>query len=118
MPSRFDAALRLDITLEMARKHGIPAQISQADLDELDRNPPPWLTQSRANRTGKRAVWTTLTCALCDYTEHERPKKWWPEFTSLICDAHEILDFPAPAAGTERSFTYGVGSRFTGLTDS
>jgi hypothetical protein len=119
MPSRYDAALRLDISLEMARKHDIPAQISQADLDELDEHPPAWLAQSRANRTGKKAVWATLDCALCGYTEHERPKKWWPNFTFLVCDDHDVAELPEPAHdAAAREYIYGVGTRFTGVVDS
>ncbi|UOQ61779.1 hypothetical protein MUN76_07445 [Leucobacter rhizosphaerae] len=119
MPSRYDAALHLDIPLEMARRHGIPAQISQAELDEIDAHPPAWLAQSRANRTGKRPVWATLACALCDTVERERPKKWWPEFTFLFCDDHEASQLPSPAdPAARRTFVYGIGSRFTGVVDS
>ncbi|MGO3147166.1 MAG: hypothetical protein ACTIJ6_05750 [Leucobacter sp.] len=119
MPSRFDAALQLDITIEMARKHGIPSQISLAELTELDTNPPAWLAQSRANRTGKKAVWATLECAFCGYTERERPKKWWPQFTFLFCEDHTIAELQKPAdAALAREFVYGVGSRFTGVVDS
>jgi hypothetical protein len=56
MISRREAALRLDIPLEMARKHGLATRISEAELSELDRNPPAWLAQSRANRRGVRAI--------------------------------------------------------------
>ena len=119
MPTRYDAALQLDITLEMARRHGIPAQIGQAALDEIDANPPAWLVQSRANRTGKRPVWATLQCVLCATVEHERPKKWWPEFTFLFCDEHDASDLPASAdPATSRAFVYGIGSRFTGVVDA
>lgn len=118
MPTRFDAALRLDIPIEMAKRHGIPSQISQAELDELDATPPPWLAQSRANRTGKKPVWATLSCVLCGLEERLRPKKWWPEFTVLACDDHLPNELPPAAPGTERSFTYGVGSRFFGAVDT
>jgi hypothetical protein len=119
MPSRYDAALQLDIPLEMAKRHGIAAEISQADIDDLDANPPAWLAQSRANRTGKRPVWATLECAQCGYTERERPKKWWPQFTFLFCDDHEFSEIPAPDDSSfTREFIYGVGSRFTGVVDS
>lgn len=123
MPSRYDAALRLDITLEMARRHGIPTQISQAELDELDANPPAWLAQSRANRTGKKAVWVALECAICGFSEQARPKKWWPEFTLLYCADHDEdgrteTELPSPAnPAASREYVYGVGSRFVGVVD-
>ncbi|MBP1326486.1 hypothetical protein JOF28_001718 [Leucobacter exalbidus] len=119
MPSQYDAALQLDIPLEMARRHGIPSNISQADLNEIDQNPPAWLAQSRANRTGKKKVWATLQCAICSYSEQARPKKWWPEFTLLACYDHEAHELPKPfSAATTRTFVYGVGSRFTGVIDA
>lgn len=119
MPSLYDAAIKLDITLEMARHHGLPAQISQADLDEIDQNPPPWLAQSRSNRTKKKPVWVTLECAVCGYSEQARPKKWWPEFTLLFCFDHEASELPKPATPElTREFIYGVGSRFTGVVDA
>ncbi|MBL3699565.1 hypothetical protein [Leucobacter luti] len=118
MPSRHEAAITLGIPVEMAKRHGIPAQISHSELAELDASPPPWLAQSRANRTGTRPVWATLTCAVCGAEEHARPKKWWPEFTLLACDTHEPAELPAPAAGTERSFVYGVGSQYFGAVDA
>ena len=119
MPSRYDAALQLDITLEMAKRHGIPAQISEAELDEIDQNPPAWLAQSRANRTGKKAVWVKLECVVCGYSEQARPKKWWPSFTMLFCFDHEVSAVPKPASETvSREFVYGVGSRFTGVVDA
>lgn len=117
MPTRHDAAIFLDIPLEMARRHGIPAQISREELDELSANPPAWLAQSRANRTGKKAVWATLECVVCGQSEQTRPKKWWPAFTAIVCDDHEPAELPAVAAGRERTFTYGVGSAFMGIVD-
>lgn len=118
MPTRFEASIRLDIPIEMAKRHGIPSQISRAELDELDANPPAWLLQSRANRTGKKPVWATLTCALCGLEEQSRPKKWWPDFTMLACDDHDASELPAAAPGAERAFTYGVGTRFFGVVDT
>ena len=50
----------LGYALEMANRHGIPNRMSDAEFAELDSNPPPWLAQSRANRTGKRPVWVAL----------------------------------------------------------
>lgn len=118
MPTRFEASIRLDIPLEMAKRHGIPSQISNAELEQIEENPPAWLLQSRANRTGKKPVWATLVCALCGVEERCRPKKWWPEFTYLACDAHDAHDLPRPAAGDSRSFVYGVGSRFLAAVDT
>lgn len=119
MPTRYDAALRLDIPLEMARRHGIPMKISEAELDELDANPPQWLAQSRANRTGKKAVWVELKCVLCSFSEQARPKKWWPEFTMIYCDNHDEAGLPAPAnPAAARTFVYGVGTRFNGVVDA
>lgn len=119
MPSLYDAALQLDISLEMAKRHGLPAHLSQAELDDIDQNPPAWLAQSRANRTGKKPVWVTLECAVCGFSEQARPKKWWPKFTLLACFDHDTSELPAPAhAELAREFTYGVGSRFTGIVDA
>lgn len=119
MPSRQDAAIQLNINLEMAKRHGIPSHISQAALDEIDQNPPAWLAQSRANRSGKKAVWVTLECVVCGFSEQVRPKKWWPDFTFLFCFDHETSELPKPVSeATTRTFTYGVGSRFTGVVDA
>ena len=46
-------------------------------MARLDANPPAWLAQSRANRTGKKPVWVELTCDVCGSSEMARPKKWW-----------------------------------------
>lgn len=116
--SRRDAAVRLDIPLEMAHRNGILARLSEAELEELDRNPPPWLAQSRANRTGKRPVWVHLTCEVCGATEAARPKKWWPEFTHVMCAHHFADELPSPASGLDRHEFDGVGSHFIGVVDS
>lgn len=118
MPTRYEAAIRLDIPIDMAKRHGLPSQLTEAELEELDTNPPAWLAQSRANRTGKRAVWATLTCAICGFEERARPKKWWPKFTLLSCDEHEASELSAPEPGLARTYCYGVGSRFFGVTDT
>ncbi len=68
MITRREAALRLDIPLEMAQRHGIPSRLSEAELTELDEHPPAWLVQSRANRTGKKPVWVQLVCTVCGFT--------------------------------------------------
>lgn len=118
MITRRDAAVRLDIPLEMAQRNGIPPKISEVELDQIDKNPPAWLAQSRANRTGKRAVWVHLTCEVCSATEATRPKKWWPEFTYVMCDYHFADELPLPASGLDRHEFDSVGSRFIGVLDS
>ena len=115
--TRRDAAIALDIPMEMAKRHNIPARLSEAQFAELNANPPAWLIQSRANRQGKRPVWVQLTCAVCGFSEAERPKKWWPAFTYLTCDVHSADDLPAPAPGLYRSEVDGIGSRFVGIVD-
>lgn len=115
--SRRDAALALDISMEMAQRHGIPSRLSQAELTELQDNPPPWLVQSRANRTGKRPVWVHLSCVVCGYTEAARPKKWWPEFTYVFCGHHRNSEVPGILPGEVRSEYEGIGSRFVGIVD-
>jgi len=116
--TRYEVAVRLDIPLEMASKHGIPARMTEKDFDLLDADPPPWLAQSRANRTGKRPVWMQLTCDICGYTEAVRPKKWWPAFTYISCAQHSPADLPAPAGALARTEIDGIGSRFVGVVDA
>ena len=118
MPTRFEASIRLDIPLEMAKRHGIPSQISNTELEKIEADPPAWLLQSRANRTGKKPVWATLACVVCGAEEKARPKKWWPEFTMLACDHHDSSELPAAQTGTDRSFVYGVGTQFFGVVDA
>jgi hypothetical protein len=118
MITRREAALRLDIPLEMATRHGLPNRMSDSDFTELDTNPPPWLVQSRENRTGKRPVWVRLTCDVCGFAEDARPKKWWPEWTWLTCDWHGLDELPAPGPGLYRSEVDGIGSRFVGILDA
>ena len=118
MISRRDAAIRLDIPLEMAQRGGIPAKLDEAELDELDKNPPAWLAQSRANRTGARPVWMQLRCEVCGATEAARPKKWWPEFTYITCEHHFLDELPVPASGLDRHEFDGIGTRFVGILDS
>ena len=118
MITRREAALRLDIPLEMAHRHGIPSRMSEAELAEIEQNPPTWLAQSRANRTGKKPVWVELRCDICGFTEAARPKKWWPAFTYISCDDHGYDELPAPAAGLNRREYDGVGSRFVGIVDA
>ena len=52
MISRRDAAIALDVPLEMAQRHGIPKWLSEAELGEILDNPPPWLLQSRGQPDG------------------------------------------------------------------
>ena len=119
MLNRREVAQRLDISIEMAARHEIPDAVSEADVAALEQDPPAWLAQSRANRKkGGRPVWATLTCDVCGDAETVRPKKWWPEFTHVICDEHPSNAAPAPAAGTVRSTFDGVGSRFIGFVDA
>lgn len=118
MITRRDAAQRLDISYEMATRHGLPTNLTDAQLRDIEENPPPWLVQSRANRTGRKPVWVDLTCTVCGFTEKARPKKWWPEFTHLSCADHEPGDLPDPLAGALRVEVPGVGTRFIGVVDT
>ncbi|MBF4576123.1 hypothetical protein [Frondihabitans sp. VKM Ac-2883] len=117
MPTRRDAALRLDIPLEMATRHGIPARLSETELAAIEQDPPAWLVQSRANRTGKKPVWAHLECVVCGFSEDVRPKKWWPEWTYLSCDFHGADEVPAPAEGYSRTEVDDIGSRFVAMVD-
>lgn len=117
MISRREAALRLDIPLEMARRHDLPPKLSEAQFAELEANPPAWLVQSRANRTGK-PVWVQLRCDVCGFEEAARPKKWWPAFTYLTCDFHDLDELPEPADGMYREEIDGIGTRFVGIVDA
>ena len=117
MITRREAALRLDIPLEMAHRHGIPARMSEADLNDIETNVPAWLAQSRANRTGKKPVWVQLTCSVCGFAEDVRPKKWWPKFTYMTCNHHDFDELPEPDAGFARTEYDGIGSRFIGVFD-
>jgi len=117
MITRREAAQRLDIPIEMAQRHELPPKMTEAALAALEADPPPWLVQSRANRTGKKPVWVQLTCYVCGFTEQARPKKWWPAFTYLSCDSHRPSDLPDPEHDEHREEYLGIGSRFVGLVD-
>ncbi|WP_341976559.1 hypothetical protein LTA6_001107 [Microbacterium sp. LTA6] len=118
MISKRDLAQRLDISLEMADRHGFGDGASESELVALEQDPPAWLVQSRSNRKkGARPVWVTLTCEVCGYTETTRPKKWWPEFTYVSCRHHALGELPKPADGHHRGQFEGVGSRFVGIVD-
>ena len=114
--TRREVAIRLDIPVEMATKHGIPARMSPTEFAALESDPPAWLLQSRANRTGK-PVWVTLTCAVCGTFDTVRPKKWWPEYTSVVCDAHAPYDLEPIASGMRRDTVEGIGDGFTAVID-
>ena len=117
MVTRREAAIRLDIPPEMAARNGIPARISEEALAEIDSDPPPWLAQSRANRTGRKPIWVELTCLVCGYSETARPKKWWPQFTYVLCAHHGEDALPEAAAGLYRGRYEGIGTRFIGILD-
>ena len=123
MLTRREVAIRLDIPPEMAARNGIPARLSEAAVQRLDAEPPPWLAQSRANRPVGKPVWIQLTCDVCGWSETVRPKKWWPRqpdgpaFTYLYCADHDPDELPAPAPDTVRGEYPGVGSRLTGVLD-
>ncbi|NYG57115.1 hypothetical protein BJ980_000038 [Nocardioides daedukensis] len=118
MITRRDAAQRLGIPLEMATRHGLPAMLTEGQLGEIEDSPPPWLAQSRANRTGKRPVWVDLVCDVCGFAEKARPKKWWPTFTFVSCDSHQPYDLPRQLPGEQREEIVGIGSRFVGWVDT
>lgn len=102
----------------MAQRHDLPSRMTEAELAEIESNPPAWLVQSRANRTGKKPVWIELTCSVCGFTEAARPKKWWPTFTYLSCDHHGYDELPAVAPGLSRREVDGIGNRFIGIVDA
>jgi hypothetical protein len=118
MITRHEAALRLDIPLEMARRHDLPARMTEAELEAMLADPPPWLAQSWANRTGKKPVWVQLTCDVCGYSEAVRPKKWWPAFTYISCADHHPDELPPVPDDRVRSEVDGLGSRFVGIVDA
>ncbi|GGD16881.1 hypothetical protein [Nocardioides daphniae] len=117
MITRRAAAQRLDIPVEMATRNGLPSKLTEAQLRQIEDNPPPWLVQSRANRTGKKPVWVDLECSVCGFAEKARPKKWWPAFTHLACEHHRASGLPPVPAGEQRAEYPGIGSRFVGFVD-
>ncbi|MCJ1695311.1 hypothetical protein C1I63_09735 [Rathayibacter caricis DSM 15933] len=118
MITRREAAQRLDIPVEMAARHGLAARLSEEEFAALEQEPPPWLVQSRENRTGKRPVWVTLDCTVCGRSEAARPKKWWPDFTFLVCEDHSPDEWPHHPDGHRRDEYDGIGTRFVGVVDS
>jgi hypothetical protein len=117
MMNRRDAAIALDIPLEMAKRHGLPARMSEQDLAALRADPPAWLRQSLANREGKRPVWVQLSCTVCGRTEAARPKKWWPEFDFVACEDHIARDLPPVAQDRVRCEYGGLAQSLTGYVD-
>lgn len=117
MMNRREAAIALDIPVEMAQKHGIPAHVSEAELAAIQADPPAWLVQSMANRTGKRPVWVHLTCVVCGYSEAARPKKWWPEFTFVHCYDHAPGELPLRDSGVVRVEYEGIGNQMIGVVE-
>ena len=117
MITRREAAQRLDIPVEMAMRHGLPSQVTDAQLREIEDNPTAWLVQSRVNRTGKKPVWVELEFRVCGFTGKARPKKWWPTFPPLACEHHELSELPPPLDGEVRAEYPGIGSRFVGIVD-
>ncbi|GAB2981176.1 hypothetical protein GCM10027282_19910 [Frigoribacterium salinisoli] len=111
-----EVAQRLDVPVEMVRRHGLSGRVPEATVVALEAEPPAWLLQSRANRTGA-PVWVELACVVCGHAEKERPKKWWPEWTHLSCFRHAPTEAPAPAEGTVRREVDGIGSQFVALVD-
>jgi len=118
MITRREVAMRLDIPVEMASRHGIPGRISETELAAIEAEPPAWLIQSRAHRSGARPVWVQLKCSVCGFEEAARPKKWWPAFSYLSCERHRIDELPEPLPGMHREEIDGIGSRFVGIVDS
>lgn len=117
MITRREAAVRLDIPPEMAVRNGLPARLSEAAVARLDADPPPWLAQSRTNRTGRKPVWVELTCLICGSSEMARPKRWWPAFTHVACAAHDRNELPELGAGFVRGEYAGIGTHFVGVLD-
>ena len=117
MMTRRDAAIALDIPMEMAKRHNIPARLSEAEFAEINTNPPAWLVQSRANKQGKRPVWVHLTCAVCGFSEAERPKKWWPEFDFVHCAHHGPAQLPSLEAGKTRLEYPDISTHMYGIVD-
>src|SRR3954451_16956017 len=117
MLTRREAAIRLGIPPEMAARNGIPTRIDAAEVDRIDADPPGWLAQSRANRTGRKPVGIALNCVVCNYSEMARPKKWWPEFSFVAFDHHDDEDLPPAGPGRVRGRYEGIGTRFVGVLD-
>lgn len=92
--------------------------MSDADLAEIESDPPDWLVQSRADRrSAARPVWQRFECVVCGHAETVRPKKWWPAFTVVACDDHHPDDLPRASPGTDREDVAGIGSRLVGILD-
>ena len=46
-----------------------------------------------------------------------RPKKWWPDFTTISCDTPRPDELPDPPAGFVRGVYEGIGTHFVGVLD-
>ena len=117
MMTRRDAAIALDIPVEMAKRHGVPSKMTEAEFRALNSNPPAWLIQSRENRTGKRPVWIHLECAVCGFSEYERPKKWWPTFDFVHCHIHSPAQLPKLETGKTRVEYQDISAHMFGIVD-
>ena len=115
MMNRREAAIALDIPVEMAKKHGIPDHPTKAELEAIQTDPPAWLRQSMENRTGKRPVWLHLTCVVCGLSEAVRPKKWWPDFDLFYCYDHGLHELPKPETGKAHVEHEGIGNQMVGV---
>ena len=103
----------------MAKRHEFGAFVSESEIEALEDNPPPWLQQSRANRSAtSRPVWVDLRCDICGFTMSARPKKWWPDFTYLSCADHDIWELPEPQGSLHRQEFDEIGGYFVGVLDS
>lgn len=91
--------------------------MTEAEFRELNTNPPAWLVQSRANRTGKRPVWVHLVCEVCGFSEYERPKKWWPTFDFVHCHSHSPAQLPKLASGKTRVEYQDISAHMFGIVD-
>ena len=118
MLTRRDAALRLDIPLEMATRHGIPARLSEAELAAIEQDPPAWLVQSRANRTGKKPVWVHLECVVCGFAEDAQAEE---VVAGVDVPARATTTAPTrspePAEGYSPTEVDDIGSRFIAMVD-
>ncbi len=91
--------------------------MTEAEFDAIDREPPAWLAQSRAYRTGRKPVWVALECVVCGAAEAARPKKWWPAFTWVSCAEHSPDELPPIGPGLVRGEYDGIGTHFVGIVD-
>ena len=72
----------------MAKRHGIPPRLSEAELRRCRPTPRPGSSSPGPTARASAPVWVHLTCAVCGFSEAARPKKWWPEFDFVHCEHH------------------------------